>query len=68
MQKISIVVDVQGKIFKTCVDKKIFYPKTDPKLTLTLTLSLIPGLGLGLAWGHFQNKYFLCTQVLKIFP
>ena len=24
MQKISIVVDVQGKIFKTGVDKKIF--------------------------------------------
>ena len=51
MQKISIVVDVQGKIFKTCVDKKIFYPKTDPKLTLTLTLSLIPELGLGLTPG-----------------
>ena len=24
MQKISIVVDVQGKIFKTCIDKKMF--------------------------------------------
>ena len=24
MQNISIVVDVQGKIFKTCVQKKIF--------------------------------------------
>ena len=24
MQKISIVLDVQGKIFKTWVDKKIF--------------------------------------------
>ena len=48
MQKISIVVDVQRKIFKTCVDKKIFYPKSDPKLTLTLTLSLTLGLGLGL--------------------
>ena len=35
MQKISIVVDVRGKIFKTCVQKKI----------LTLTVAL--GLGLG---------------------
>ena len=48
MQKISMVVDIQGKIFKTCVDEKIFYPGSDPKLTLTLTLSLTPGLGLGL--------------------
>ena len=24
MQKISVVVDVQGKIFKTCVDEKLF--------------------------------------------
>ena len=50
MQKISIVVDVKGKIFKTCEDK-IFYPKSDPKLTLTLTLSLTLGLGLGLTPG-----------------
>ena len=46
MQKISIVEDVQGKIFKTCVNEK-FYPKSDPKLTLSLTL----GLGLGLTTG-----------------
>ena len=39
MQKISIVVDVQGKIFKTGVDKKIFIlevtqanPNPNPKL------------------------------------
>ena len=51
MQKISIVVDVQGKIIKNCVDKKIFYPKSDRKLTLTLTLSLTLGLGLGLTPG-----------------
>ena len=48
MEKIRIVVDVQANIFKTCVDEKIFYPGSDPKLTLTLTLSLILGLGLGL--------------------
>ena len=51
MQKISIFVDVQGKIFKTCGDEKIFYPKSDPKLTLALTLSLTLGLGLGLTPG-----------------
>ena len=44
MQKISIVVDVQGKIFKTCVDEKEFYPGSDPKLTLPLTLGLRLGL------------------------
>ena len=32
MQKISILVDVQGKMFKTCVDEKIFI--------LEVTLSL----------------------------
>ena len=46
MQKISIVLDVQGKIFKTWVDKNIYFG-SDLKLTLTLTLSLILGLGLG---------------------
>ena len=51
MQKISIIEDVQGKIFKTCVNEKIFYYKTDPKLTLTLTLSVTLGLGLGLTPG-----------------
>ena len=51
MQKISIVVDVQGKIFKTCVQKKNIYSGSDPKLTLTLTLSLTQGLGLGLTAG-----------------
>ena len=51
MQKISIFEDVQGKIFKTCVDEKIFYPKSDSKPTLTLTLSLTLGLWLGLASG-----------------
>ena len=33
MEKISIVVDVQGKMFKTGVDKKIFIlelPQTNP--------------------------------------
>ena len=48
MQKFSIVVDVQGKIFKACVDKKNFYPRSDPKLPLTLILSLTLGLGLRL--------------------
>ena len=51
MQKINIVVDVQRKMFETCVDEKIFYPGNDPKLTLTLTLSLTLGLGLGLTPG-----------------
>ena len=57
MQKNSIVVDVQGKIFKTCGDKN-FYPGSDPKLTLSLTLGLAPGLGLGLTPGKtisFEN-------------
>ena len=30
MQKISIVVDVEGKIFKTFVDEKLFIPKVTP--------------------------------------
>ena len=51
MQKISIVVDVQGKIFKTSVDETFFSPKSGPKLTLTLTLSSTSGLGLGLTPG-----------------
>ena len=48
MQKISIVVDVHEKIFKTCLNKKKLYPGSDNKLTLTLSLSLTLGLGLGL--------------------
>ena len=51
MQKISIVIDFQGKIFKTRDDKKKNYFGSHPKLTLTLTLSLTPGLGLGLTPG-----------------
>ena len=51
MQKISIVVDVQGKIFKTREDKKKNYFGSHPKLTVTLTLSLTPGFGLGLTPG-----------------
>ena len=51
MQKISIFVGVQGKIFKTCVDEKIFILKVTQKLTLTLTLNLTLGLGLGLTPG-----------------
>ena len=47
MQKISIVVDVQGKEFKSSVQEKIVILEA-PKLTLTLTLSLTLGLGLGL--------------------
>ena len=47
MQKINIVIDVQGKIFKTRKDKKKNYFGSHPKLTLTLT----PGLGLGLTPG-----------------
>ena len=30
MQKISILVDVQGKIFKTCVDENFFILKVTP--------------------------------------
>ena len=51
MQKISILVDVQGKIFKTWVDEKNIYSGSDPKLTLTLTLSLTLVLVLGLTPG-----------------
>ena len=50
MQKISIVVDVQRKIVKTCKEKKN-YSGSEPKLTLTLTLSLSLGLKLGLTPG-----------------
>ena len=57
MQKISIVVDIQGKLFLTFLDHKIFILEVTPSypLTLTLTLTLTPntnpklslGLGLG---------------------
>ena len=40
MQKISIGLDGQGKIFKTCKDKENISSGSDPKLTLTLTLTL----------------------------
>ena len=40
MQNMSIVVDVQGKIFKTCVDEKLFYPGSEPKLTHGKTISV----------------------------
>ena len=55
MQKINIVVDVQRKMFETCVGEKIFYPGNDPKLTLILTLSLTRGLGLGLTPGKTMS-------------
>ena len=48
MQKISIGLDGQGKVFKTCEDKENISFGSDPKLTLTLTPSLTLGLGLGL--------------------
>ena len=33
----------------------------------TLTLGLSLELGLGLAWGHFQNKYFFVSTSFKDF-
>ena len=45
MQNTNIVVNFQGKMFKSCVDEK-FYLRSDLKLTLTLSWTL--GLGLGL--------------------
>ena len=53
MEKINIVVNDQGKIFKSCVDKNFFYFRSDLKLTLTLSLTL--GLGLGLTLGITMN-------------
>ena len=46
MEKISIVIDVQGKIFKTGVEKKNIYFGSHPKLILTLALTLTLRLGL----------------------
>ena len=52
MQKISMVVDFQEQIVKTCGDKKILSwkwpqanpnPNPNPKLTLGLGLGLTPG-------------------------
>ena len=37
------------------------------ELTPTLTLGLSLELGLGLAWGYFQNKYFLVSTSFKDF-
>ena len=37
------------------------------ELTPTLTLRLSLELGLGLAWGHFQNKHFLAFTSFKDF-
>ena len=49
MQNINSVVNVQGKIFKSCVDEKIFYLRSDFEVTLTLSLTL--GLALRLTPG-----------------
>ena len=50
MQKISMVVDFQEQIVKTCGDKKILFwkwpqanPNPNPKLTLGLELGLTLG-------------------------
>ena len=53
MQNINIVVKVQGKIFKSCVDEKFFYLWSDLKVILTLSLTL--GLGLGLTPGKTMS-------------
>ena len=45
MQNNNIVVNVKGKIFKSCIDEKFFYLWSDLKKTVTLSLTL--GLGLG---------------------
>ena len=37
------------------------------ELTPALTLGLSLELGLGLAWGHFQNRYFLVLTSFKDF-
>ena len=42
----NIVIDVQGKMFKSCVDENFFYPRSDPNLILILSLTLRVGLGL----------------------
>ena len=44
----SIVIDLKGKNLQNLWELKVWYPGSDPKLTLTLTLSLALGLGLGL--------------------
>ena len=49
MQNMNIVVDVDKKIFKSCLDEKHINLRSDLKLTLTLSLTL--GLGLGLTTG-----------------
>ena len=49
MQNMNIVVDVDKKIFKSCLDEKHFNLRSDLKLTLALSLTL--GLGLGLTTG-----------------
>ena len=46
MQNMNIVIDVQGKMFKSCVDENFFYPRSDPNLILILSLTLRVGLGL----------------------
>ena len=53
MQNINIVVNVQEKIFRSFVDKKIFYLWSDLKVILTLSLTL--GLGLGLTPGKTMS-------------
>ena len=79
MQKISIIAEVQGKIFKTCLNQKNKYPGSDKRLALTLTLRLTLGLGLELTPGKTISVedqvgvtstiiLFSSTQVLKIFP
>ena len=42
------MVEVQEKMFKSCLDEEFFYVQSDLKLTLTLTLTVTLTLGLGL--------------------
>ena len=72
MQKISIVVDVQGKIFKTREDKKKFYFGSDPKLILTLTLTLRltltlnPSIRVGVNSWENENRWESVTKCKRL--
>ena len=55
MQKISIVVDVQGKIFKTGADKKYLFSKS-PQANPNTNPKLNPRVGVGVnSWENEKH-------------
>ena len=60
MQSMNIAVDVQGKMFKSCVDENFYYKRCDLKPTPTVTATLTLALGL-----RFTPRKTISVENLK---